>query len=600
MALMKSMRNSMKTILLILVVAFILTIIVDWGMGGFKSNQPRGVIAKVDGQPIHYEEFSSRLQNELTAYRQQSGSDPEGYQLQQIENRVFDNLVQQRLLNREVKAVKLNASDPEIIEEIFNNPPEELRQNQAFQDSTGRFDMQRYQAALNNPGAGEFWSSVEEYLRTTLPMRKLDNLLRATAVVNEEELRAEYMKRALKAQAEYVLVPAANFLAAAAAPSDAEIKAYHKKNEEEFKEAEKRVIEYVLFDFAPTKADSESVRQQASELLAEARSGSDFTELAKLNSQDPGSAEKGGDLGFFARGAMVKPFEDAAFAARPGDIVGPVASQFGLHIIKVGERKTEEGQEKVQASHILLKWEMSPRTREALQEEANYIAETAKEQDLKSVAAAENKKVERTEPFIAGGFIPGVGMEPRVSGFTFRSKKGAVSDVIYAERGYMIVHVVDVIPAHIKSWVEAKETISGKLKNDKAMELAKAQCQSLYEQARSANSLEGVAAQIGGKVQQTGDFTFSGYISGVGREPRFVGTAFALQAGALSQPVEGSRGYYLIKLLNKSSFVESEYAAQKESLRSQLLQRKQQAIFGQWYTGLKDQSKIDDFRKDYL
>ncbi|HNW58349.1 MAG TPA: peptidylprolyl isomerase [bacterium] len=600
MALMKSMRNSMKTILLILVVAFILTIIVDWGMGGFKSNQPRGVIAKVDGQPIHYEEFSSRLQNELASYREQSGSDPEGYQLQQLEGRVFDNLVQQRLLNREVKAVKLNASDQEIIEEIFNNPPAELRQNQAFQDSTGKFDMQRYQAALNNPGAGEFWSSVEEYLRTTLPMRKLDNLLRATAVVGDEEIRAEYMKRTLKAQAEYLLVPASDFLASVAAPTDAEIKSYHQKHEEEFKEPEKRVIDYVLFDFAPTKADSEAVRQQAQEILTEARAGSNFAELAKLNSQDPGSAEKGGDLGFFARGAMVKPFEEAAFAARAGEIVGPVTSQFGLHIIKVGERKTEEGQEKVQASHILLKYEISPRTREALQEEANYIAETAKEQDLKSVAAAENKKVERTEPFVAGGFIPGVGMEPRVSGFAFRSKKDAVSDVIYAERGYMVVHVAEVIPEHVKSWIEAKETISAKLKNEKALLLAKEKCQSLYSQAQSANSLEGAAAQIGGKVQQTGEFTFSGYISGLGRESRFVGTAFSLQPGTISQPVEGSRGYFLIKLLSKTSLAEADFNAQKETLRNQLLQRKQQAIFGQWYTGLKDKSKIDDFRKDYL
>ena len=600
MALMKSMRNSMKTILLILVFAFVLTIVVDWGMGGFKSNAPQGVIAKVDGQSIHYEEFSSRLQNELAAYREQSGSDPEGYQLQQLETRVFDNLVQQRLLNEEVKAVKLNASDQEIIDEIFNNPPLELRQNEAFQDSTGAFDMQRYQAALNNPGAGEFWASVEEYLRTTLPMRKLDNLLRATAVVSDQEVRAEYMKRQLKAQAEYILVPANDFLATAANPTDAELKAYHKQHEEEFKEAEKRIIEYVLLNFVATKADSQAVDEQAAELLAEARGGADFAELARLNSQDPGSAPQGGDLGFFARGAMVKPFEEAAFSGKPGDIIGPVASQFGIHIIKVGERKQEEGEEKVQASHILLKYEMSPRTREALQEEAAYIAEAAKEQDLKSLATAENIKLERTEPFAAGGFIPGIGMEPRLSGFVFRSKEGAVSDVIYAERGYIVVRVADIIPEHIKSWSDARETITAKLKNEKAMELARQKCQTLYEQAKSTGSLAGAAAQIGAQVQQAADFTFSSYVASLGREARFVGAAFGLQPGAISQPVEGTRGYYLIKLLSKNSFNEQEFEAQKESLRAQLMQRKQQSIFGQWYTGLKEKADIKDFRKDYL
>lgn len=600
MALMKSMRNSMKTILLILVFAFILTIVLDWGMGGFQSSAPQGVIAKVDGQSIHYEEFSSRLQNELAAYREQSGSDPEGYQLQQLETRVFDNLVQQRLLNEEVRAVKLNATDQEIIDEIFNNPPMELRQNEAFRDSTGAFDMQRYQAALNNPGAGEFWASVEEYLRTTLPMRKLDNLLRATAVVSDQEVRAEFMKRQLKAQAEYLLVPANDFLASVANPSDAEIKAYHKAHEEEFKEPEKRIIEYVLLNFAATRADSQAVEEQVREILAEARGGADFAELARLNSQDPGSAVQGGDLGFFARGAMVKPFEDAAFAGKPGDIVGPVASQFGLHIIKVGERKTEEGEEKVQASHILFKYEMSPRTREALQEEAAYVAEAAKEQDLKSIATAENIKVERTEPFTAGGFIPGIGMEPRLSGFVFRSSEGTVSDVIYTERGYIVVRVADIIPEHVKSWSDARETITAKLKNDKAMALAKEKCQSLYEQARSTGSLAGAAAQIGAQVQQAAEFTFSSYVAGVGREPGFVGAAFGLQPGAISQPVEGTRGYYLIKLLNKNSINEQEFETQKESLRAQLMQRKQQSIFGQWYTGLKDKAEIKDFRKDYL
>lgn len=600
MALMNRMRDSMKTILLILVVAFILTIIVDWGMGGFKSNQPRGVIAKVDGEAIHYEEFSSRLQNELAAYREQSGGDPEGYQLQQLETRVFDNLVQQRLLNEVVKTVKLDATDQEIIDEIFNNPPAELRQNQAFQDSTGAFDMQRYQAALNSPGAGEFWASVEEYLRSTLPMRKLDNLLRATAVVSEEEVRLEFMKRNLKAKIEYVLVPANDLLANVTAPGDDEIKAYHKKHEEEFKEPEKRVVEYVIFPFTATRADSAAVDQLAGELMTELRGGASFAELAKIHSQDPGSAVNGGDLGLFARGAMVKPFEDAAFGAAKGQIVGPVVSQFGIHIIQVTDRVVEDGQEKVKASHILLKYELSPRTREAIQEEASYIAEAAKEGEFNSVAAAENRKVERSEPFAAGGFIPGIGMEPRLSGFIFRSEQGTVSDAIYTERGYVVLRVAEIKAEHVKSWSEAKETITAKLKNEKAMLLARDKCQQLSDQARNSGSLDAAAAQLNTKAQTTSEFTFNGYIAGVGREPRLVGTAFSLGVGAISGPIEGSRGYYLIKLLEKNAMDEAAFAAQKESLRNQVLQRKQQAMFGQWYAGLKDKAKIEDFRRDYL
>ncbi len=600
MALMNRMRESMKTILLILVVAFILTIIVDWGMGGFQSNQPRGIIAEVDGQQIHYEEFYSRYQNELAAYREQQGGDPEGYQLQQLETRVFDNLVQQRLLDRVVKQVQLNASDQEIIEEIFNNPPAELRQNQAFQDSTGQFDMQAYQAAINNPGAGAFWSQVEDYLRLTLPMRKLDNLLRVTAVVTDEEARIEYMKRNLKAKVEYVLVPVTEFSASAAAPSDDEIKAYHSKHEADYKEAEKRAIDYVMLEFKPTKADSDAVDQLANELLNDARGGQDFAELARIHSQDPGSAQNGGDLGYFARGAMVKPFEDAAFNHAVGQIVGPVISQFGIHIIKVVDKMKEDGQEKVKASHILLKYEMSPRTREALQEEASYIAETAKEQGLKNVAAAEKVEVKRSEPFAAGGFIPGVGMESRINNWIFRNEVGTVSDVLYAEKGYFVIEVAEIKKEHIKSWIEVKDQIVSKLKNEKAMALAKEKGQKIADQAKAGGSLESAALSGGLKVQQTDQFAFNTYINSIGREPRFAGAAFGLPIGAISAPIEGSRGYYVLKVLERTPMNDSDFEAQKESIRAQLMQRKEQAIFGQWYTALKEKADITDNRKDYL
>ena len=86
MAVMNKMRESMKTILLILVLAFVATIIFDWGMGGFQSRRPQGVIAQVNGQDISYEEFNNMYRQELKARKDQSGVEPEGYQLQQIEN----------------------------------------------------------------------------------------------------------------------------------------------------------------------------------------------------------------------------------------------------------------------------------------------------------------------------------------------------------------------------------------------------------------------------------------------------------------------------------------------------------------------------------
>ena len=118
MAVMNRMRENTKTILLIVVFAFMLTIIIDWGMGGFKSNQPRGVIASVNNDDITYEEFYNSYQEELKQHRERSGTEPEGFQLQQIENQVFERLVQQRLLSQVVKDINLTATDDEILERI--------------------------------------------------------------------------------------------------------------------------------------------------------------------------------------------------------------------------------------------------------------------------------------------------------------------------------------------------------------------------------------------------------------------------------------------------------------------------------------------------
>ena len=599
MALMNRMRENTKTILMILVFAFILTIIIDWGMGGFKSQQPKGVIATVNDQEISYEEFYNRYQQELASYREQSGSEAEGYQLQQIENKVYENLLQQRLLAKVTHKMHLEPTDAAIVEELYNNPPDILRNNEAFLDSAGTFDLKKYKAALENPSAN--WGPVEDYVRLVLPMQDLDNLIRASALATDDDAKLQYMKSNQKAKVHYLLYNAASFTKFTPEPKEEEIKSYYdKQSEKEFHEIEKRKIDYVLLEVKATKADSEATITQASEILSEAKSGGNFTELAELYSKDPGSAKNGGDLGYFKKGSMVKPFEDAAFAANAGEIVGPVQTQFGLHIIKVEDKKQEKGELQVKARHILLKFEPSPATRETLRDEANYIAEAAKEGNLASVAKAEGSTVQQSPLFGLEDVIPGIGMERRINRFVFRSEKGKVSDVFYLDKGFVVLSVIEIVPEHTKPLTEVRAQIVTILKNQKRLELAKSRCQAAYEKIKAGGSLEDVAGQDSLTIQQTDYFTMSGYVPNVGRESRFVGAAFGLEMGQFAPPVESSRGYYLLQLVDKTPFNEQEFTQQKESLKRQVLQSKQQAMFGLWYKALKDEAKIKDYRSDYL
>lgn len=599
MAVMTRMRENMKTILMILVFAFILTIIIDWGMGGrLSQQQQQGVIAVVNDHEIMYEEFSRRYQDELRAHRERTGNEPEGFQLQQLENQVFESLIQQRLLTDVVQKAHLQATDQEIVEDIYNNPPDILRTNEAFLDSNGVFDMARYQEALNNPAAN--WGPVEDYLRVTLPMRKLEQLLRTMAIATDDDARLEYMRTNNKAKIHYLFYNATNYADRVPEPSEDEIKNYYKAHQKDFHENEKRSIEYVLIELKPTKTDTQAVFTQAQEILDDAKSGQDFAKLAELYSQDPGSAPKGGDLGFFTRETMVKPFSDAAFAAQKGDIVGPVQSNFGLHIIKVEDKKKEDGVEKVSARHILLKIEASAATRESLRDEANYIAEYAKESDLEKVAQAEGFQIQASALFERDAFIPGIGMESRINRLIFRQKEGYISDAIQLERGFLVFSIKSIQPERIKPMDDAKPQIINLIKNQKRLEIAKVESQKAYDNLKSGMTLDAVALIDSQTIQETDFFDMSGYIAKIGREPNVASAAFSLNEGDFSQPIEGTRGYYLIQVIEKTPFNEQEFESQKERLKQQLVAQQQQQMFALWYAALKKDAKIKDFRDNYL
>ena len=602
MAVMNKMRESMKTILMILVLAFLATIVFDWGMGGFRGRGPkRGVIAQVNGVDISYEEFSRAYQQELKARREQSGQEIEGYMLQQIENQVFDRLVQQRLLREVVAKMNLRVTDDEVGEELWNNPPDIIRQSPAFIDSaTGAFNMALYQQALDNPQLDRQWESVAEYLRNMLPFQKLGDLINASAVVTDDDARIEYMKNNLKAKVNYILFDAATFTGKETEPTEDEIKAYYEKHKKDYFEKEKRVLDYVLFELKPSAADSQAVYQQAEDILNDARAGRSFAEMAGLYSQDPGSAENGGDLGYFKHSAMVTPFADAAFGAKVGEIVGPVVSQFGVHVIKVEDRRKADGEDEVKAAHILLKFEPSNKTRDALRDNAAYLAETAKESDLKTAAEAEKTTVQTTAPFTADGFIPGIGMEARVIRFAFRSKVGDVSDLIYTDAGYIVAQLKQIDQEHTQSLETVRPRIITALKTEQRMNLAKAAAEAAFAAQAAGTPLDLVAQQHGSALQTSDEFTLGRSIPGIGREPVFAATAISLNIGEVSKPVKGNRGYYLIQLIDKNEFNESDFQLQKETLRAQLAVRQRNQLFSQWYKKVKDEAKIKDFRSDYL
>ncbi len=299
------MRKGTKVIVAIIAIAFVGGMLYAGGTSLF-GNTATAAVAVVNGTPIPYTAFYQVYFNTLQQ-QQLYGQPISGQMLGQIQYYALDQLINQQLLFQAAEKAKIKVEEAAVNERY-----------QAIQDSYSSKEL--FEEDLRNSGLTA--DSLKTILRDSLKI---------------EQLQAEILKD--------VQV------------TEAEIK-------EAFEEVNARHI--LIRPEDDSDGAKEAARRQAEQLLAELAAGADFAELAKEHSDDPGSGAAGGELGWFGRGRMVEPFEKAAFAAAVGEIVGPVESQFGYHIIQVTDRKEAEGDEFEQAKEDLRQQLLQQKNRERL------------------------------------------------------------------------------------------------------------------------------------------------------------------------------------------------------------------------------------------
>lgn len=604
MPLMTKMRQSMKTILMILVLAFLATIVFEWGMGGLKCGTStrfqQGVIAVVNGQDITREQYDAAVENELAAYRQRTGADADEYAMESIRSGVWDRLVENVLISQQLKRLGLQVTDEEIRHHIFEQPPDFIRALEVFKGEDGNFDLRRYQAALQDERFGEYWVQVERALRLYLPQQKLQEAITASVRVTDDEARREYQQQKQRARVQYVFFDPKVHSPEEQEISPKEVLKYYREHRKDFTEPERRKIDYVLFSTQAGAADTAEVRRLAQELLTRAREGEDFGDLAETYSDDPGTSDKGGDLGYFDRAAMLEPFSNAAFAAPVGAVVGPVETVHGLHIIKVEDKKKEDGKEKVKARHILLKFGPMRATVENANYAARNFADRLREgEDFYALAKADTLEVHHSDFFPAGGFIPELGRDPQTSRFIFAAREGTTSGAIRTERGFVVLRVAGIQKERVRPVEDVEPQIRAILSQERNREISRRMCEQAHQRIMAGMSLQEAAAQDSLEVKTTDWFTMAGFVPGVGREPQFLGAAFGLEIGKVSKPLEGRRGYYLLQVLEREELNTADFEAQKTVLKNQLLQRKRNQVFQDWLADLKKKASIKDFRGYY-
>lgn len=353
-----------KVILALITVPFAL-----WGVDSYLRGGADGAfVAEVDSQKISQQEFNQVLREQQDRMRSvmKDAFDPAMLDKPEIRRSILDNLVEQRLLTGGAAKAGIVISD-EMLAGFIGAIPD-------FQEN-GKFSQSRYESLLRNQGMSPvmFESRLRQGLMTEqfidglthstlLPRSALDTfihlseqqreMLQAMIVpeqffprikVGNDQIKAYYDKHKEtfrvpeQARLDYVVLSVEDLAQQAVVP-DGEVAKYYEEHAAQFQEAEQRQASHILITAAASASEAEksAARAKAEQLFKDAtRSPGQFAELAAKHSQDPGSAAAGGDLGMFARGAMVKPFENAVFAMKVGDIVGPVQSDFGFHVIKL-------------------------------------------------------------------------------------------------------------------------------------------------------------------------------------------------------------------------------------------------------------------------
>ena len=595
---MTQLREYSKIFIVIVAVAFIGLMVFDWGMDYLGLRQRPNIVGKVNGKKLSYEMFSDQFQQLYQAERQRNSEQelPEN-QVEIIRDQVWEQFIQRVLFEQEMKKLNITVTDSEIIYQIKNFPLEEIKKNPGFQ-TDGQFDWNKYYASFSNPKMP--WTQIEDFYRQQLPFEKLQNIITSTVRVSDTEVESEFEDNNVKARVAYLEIPFAKFRIAEQQIPDAEIEKYYSDHRKEYKQEETRKLDYVSFPLTPSKSDTERVLREFDEIRSRLNAGEDFNKLADEYSEDPGKETNHGRYDFFERGAMVKPFEDASFNGKIGELVGPVETQYGLHLIKIEDKRVQNGKEQVKVSHILLKVTTGPTTREQVENKASLFLDAAREDGFEQAAEKQKFTVQNTgDLYINAKFIPGFGRNYQIFNFAFKNKLNTISEVIYTDQGMVVFKIASIKKAGIRPLSEVKTLVSNAIRLEKQKEKAHEFSKKVQAEIDQNISFKQISLSDTSKtvrIDSTAEFTVKSSIPGLIYDQKFNAVAFSLQPGQISAMFETTRGIYWQLLLTKTNFDSTVFASQKESIRQRLLGQKRNQAFTNWYDFLKSKADIEDNR----
>jgi peptidyl-prolyl cis-trans isomerase D len=601
---LQTMRSSAKYIFWFIAISFVggFLLYETSGLFGRSAVTTTTAIASVNGEDISYQTYAAATQQRAQEEEQRLGRGLTLDERSRIDDEVFEQLVSQILLAQEYKRRGIRVSNEEIVEAARYSPPPQFLSAPELQ-TEGRFDLEKYQRFLASPAARQqgMLYQLENYYRTELPQQKLIDEVAGNVYVTDARLWQIYRDVHDSAQVSFVSFPVSALPDSAVAVSDDEIRRYYDAHKKELERPGRAEVSVLVIPRTITKADSDAVRNRVLALRQEIEGGAKFEDVAKRESADTVSGANGGDLGRGPKGRFVKPFEDAAFALKPGELSQPVLTNFGYHLIKVDDRKGDT----VAVRHLLLRIQQSDSaaTRTDRLADSLSTATAAAESPAKFDSAAHKLGLTAFKATAVEGspvVLPNGMVAPSVSAWAFDgAKKGESSQLFDSEDGYFLARLDSVVAGGTPPLDQVRAEVREKVAAEKKLDQLMASARTFAQQAASS-TLEQAAQQAGKQVEHSPMFNHFTPVTGLGRATAPIGAAFTLPVGAVSQPVKGADAVVVLRVDKRIESDRAEWEKQKAEQRSQVLQALRQQRIRGFMQSLRQEAKVKDHRKELL
>ncbi|HID96729.1 MAG TPA: hypothetical protein EYP57_00830 [Thermodesulfobacteriaceae bacterium] len=604
----------------------IVIVFVFWGIGSFRSER-LDVIAKVNGEKILVESYRQAYGQAVERYRQMFGGKIPEQLLEQmnIKKQVLNALIDDVLIRQHAEEIGIRVIDQEVQRFVMNIP--------AFKEN-GVFNRTRYERALT--GARLTPPGFEESVRQQILREKLQTIMVAGLAVTDEEIRAHYAFENEEVNFSYLVIDAPGCREEVNATgekltawydshkeryltepqirlryllfspddyessvnaTDADVQAYYQSHPDEFKSDEQRRARHILLklpqDANETKAAE--VRNRADEVYKRLEQGEDFERLAREISEDKGSAPKGGDLGFFGRGDMVRPFEKTVFELKVGETSRPVRTQFGWHVIRLEDIREAAVKPLAEVREAIVKTVKARKAEKAARQKADEAYdEIIQLGSLEAFEESSGLKLQETGLFTRKKPPALLGTGREIIDTLFSLEAGELTSLLHIPQGFLVAEVSEEKEPYVPEFDQVRDKVRNEYIKAQAFEICRSKAREILEDVRE-ESLDVVARRNGLQVRETGFFKRTDRNAGGKLPPEAARAAMSLHEGKIypDDVVESGISFYILAFKAKNDADPEGMSKQSEAIADRLLAWKQRTVFADWLGHQREKATIE-------